>query len=56
MEALLTYALDREGNSIHIDRVSRGKACGCYCPCCKKPLSARQGEWRQHHFAHIGNR
>lgn len=55
MEALLTYALDVNGNSIHIDRVFRGKACGCYCPCCRKPLSARQGEWRQHHFAHIGN-
>lgn len=56
MEALLTYALDGNDAPIHVDRVARGKACGCHCPYCKKPLSARQGEFRQHHFAHVVNR
>ncbi len=56
MEALLTYALNEKGVPVHVDHVARGKACCCHCPYCKKPLSAKQGEWRQHHFAHVGKR
>ena len=56
MEALLTYALNKKGLPVHVDHVARGKACGCHCPYCKKPLSAKKGEWRQHHFAHVGKR
>lgn len=55
MEPLLNYALDENGVPIHVDNVPNGKACGCHCPCCEKPLSARQGQKRQHHFAHIGD-
>jgi len=56
MEPLLNYALDGNGIPVHVDNVVKGKACGCYCPSCNKPLSARQGPQRQHHFAHVGNR
>ena len=55
MEPLLNYALDENDVPIHVDNVPNGKACGCHCPCCKKPLYARQGQKRQHHFAHIGD-
>lgn len=56
MELLLNYALDGNGVPVHVDSVAKGKACGCFCPSCNKPLSARQGPQRQHHFAHVGNR
>ena len=32
-------------------QVSNGKACGCICPACKRPLIARQGA-KTPHFAH----
>jgi hypothetical protein len=50
------FALDAQGNWREVDAVSRGKACGCFCPDCKGPLIARQGDFLVHHFAHDGRR
>lgn len=52
MEPLLNYALDGNGVLVHVDNVAKGKACGCFCPSCKKPLYAKHGRKRMHHFAH----
>lgn len=52
-KAYLTYALDKDGNLVHIDSVPNGNNCGCFCPHCKEELCARNnGEKRIHHFSH----
>lgn len=49
----LTYALDANGKLIHVDCVSTGLACKCFCPHCKSELVAKNGGNRKvHHFAH----
>ncbi|MCM1311977.1 MAG: hypothetical protein NC206_06615 [Bacteroides sp.] len=55
-KAYLTYALNSEGDLVHIDSVENGKNCGCFCPHCKSKLCAKNGgtgEKRTHHFAHL---
>lgn len=53
MSALLTLALNEQGELVHVDSVPKGSACKCVCPHCKKPLDAKNGgEIREHHFAH----
>ena len=42
----------REDRLLHVSEVPRGLTCGCVCPGCHKPLVARQGAIREHHFAH----
>lgn len=37
---------------IGIDEAKNGLGCGCVCPSCHMKLKARQGEDRDHHFAH----
>ena len=50
----LTYALDADGKLIHVDSVSRGLTCKCFCPHCKSELVAKNGgNFKAHHFAHI---
>ena len=52
-KAYLTYALNKDGNLVHIDSVPNGNNCGCFCPHCKEELCARNnGEKRIHHFSH----
>lgn len=56
MKAYLTYALNTEGNLVHIDSVPNGNECGCVCPHCKSELCAKNGgsgEKMVHHFAHL---
>lgn len=55
MSALLTYAWDENKVLVHVDDVAKGKACGCRCPICEYPVSARQGQIRASHFAHLNN-
>lgn len=53
--AYLTYALNKEGDLVHIDDVPNGNDCGCICPHCKSKLCAKNngdGEKMIHHFAH----
>lgn len=55
MGALLTRAWDENRVLVHVDDVPKGASCGCICPICEKPLYARQGEKRTHHFSHAYN-
>ena len=50
--AKLKYAWDRNGNLVSVDEVANGLACNCFCPACHCKLEAKQGEIREHHFAH----
>lgn len=50
---LIPYALKGDA-LVHVDSVSRGIGCGCTCPNCGKPVQAKQGEIRVHHFSHVG--
>lgn len=53
MGAYLTYALDENGDLVHVDDVAKGLACKCCCPHCGAPLYAKnRGLIREHHFAH----
>ena len=55
MKAYLTYALNKEGDLVHINSVPNGNDCGCFCPHCKSKLCAKNGgtsEKMIHHFAH----
>ncbi len=49
---IFSWAENQEGKIVHVDDVQRGLKCGCRCPHCKEPLLARQGEEREHGFAH----
>lgn len=52
----LTYALNKEGDLVHIDSVPNGNECECFCPHCKSELCAKNGGSglkMVHHFAHI---
>lgn len=42
----------QDGQLIDITSVESGLACNCACPCCEKPLIAKKGKIKQHHFAH----
>lgn len=49
----LTYALNEDGKLVHIENVSTGLACNCFCPHCKSELIAKNsGYYKVHHFAH----
>lgn len=49
----LTYALDSDGKLTHVESVSTGLACKCFCPYCKNELIAKNnGVYKSHHFAH----
>ena len=50
----LNYAL-KDNKHVHISEVDRGLACGCFCLLCNKPLIARKGNIRSHHFSHSAN-
>jgi hypothetical protein len=51
-EAKLVYGVDALGVMRHISEVERGDACGCKCPACDAPLTARKGPDNVHHFGH----
>ena len=51
--AELVYGL-KDGNYVYVDDVENGLDCGCVCPACGKPLNAKQGQKKAHHFAHRG--
>lgn len=52
-KTLLTYALNLDGKLVHVDQVSTGLSCKCFCPHCNSELVAKNGgRIKSHHFAH----
>ena len=52
----LTYALNKDGDLVHIDSVPNGNDCACICPHCKSDLCAKNAgseSKKVHHFAHV---
>lgn len=49
------FGLDKFNLLRHVSEVERGLACDCRCVVCNEPLVARQGDVREHHFAHASN-
>lgn len=50
------WAINQEGDLVHVDKVPNGNECGCICPHCKSALCAKNGgdsEKMIHHFAHL---
>ena len=50
----LDFGLDHAGRMRGIDEVEQGLARHCVCPGCGRPLVAKKGPVRVHHFAHQG--
>jgi len=50
-EIQITHGL-KEGELVSIADVERGLKCNCTCSKCGKPLVAKKGEVKDHHFAH----
>ena len=48
----LKYALYEKKHLVSVDEVANGLACNCFCPACFCKLEAKQGDIREHHFAH----
>ena len=40
-KAYLTWALNQEGDLVHVDEVPNGNECGCVCPHCKSRITGR---------------
>jgi len=51
-ERIFSWAENADGRMVHVDSVPRGLKCNCFCPYCHEPLVARQGEVKEHGFAH----
>ena len=49
---LISYALSTAGTLLHVSQVPSGKSCECRCVACHRPMVAKKGEIRVHHFAH----
>ena len=51
--SLIPFGLSLDSDElIDVGSVNRGVACNCICPSCKTPLTARQGDVKEWHFAH----
>ena len=52
---LALFALHASNRFVHVTEVERGLACDCRCAICGEIVLARQGDVREHHFAHGSN-
>lgn len=52
---LALFAVHSSNRFIHVTEAERGLACDCRCAVCDEPVIARQGDVREHHFAHTSN-
>ena len=52
---LALFALHASNRFVHVTEVERGLACDCRCAICGEIVLARQGDVREHHFAHSSN-
>lgn len=46
----MLFAIDKEGNRIHINYALRGQE--YVCPCCEEKVVLKKGNIRKHHYAH----
>ncbi|WP_431025636.1 competence protein CoiA family protein [Halomonas sp. H5] len=56
-DAKIPYGF-RDDRLLHVSELNeaeRGKRCGCVCPECHSPLSAKMGKVMRHHFAHAAS-
>ena len=51
----IPFGLRPDGEIIDPISAKRGLACDCVCPGCRKPLVAKQGAIRVHHFSHAAD-
>ena len=47
---IMLFAIDKEGNRIHISCAQRSQE--YVCPCCEEKVLLRKGDIRAHHYAH----
>jgi hypothetical protein len=52
---LALFAVHSSNRFVHVREVKRGLACDCCCAVCGEQVIARQGDVREHHFAHSSN-
>ncbi|MEJ8855926.1 competence protein CoiA family protein [Variovorax robiniae] len=52
---LALFAVHSSDRFVHVTEVERGLACDCRCAVCGEQVIARQGDVREHHFAHSSN-
>jgi hypothetical protein len=52
-DRMVVFARRAAGALAHVDDVANGKSCECFCLACGEALIARQGEIREHSFAHM---
>ena len=50
------FGLNQSNRLVFVSEVFRGLACQCRCVVCDESLIARQGDVREHHFAHACGR
>lgn len=54
LETLIPFALHEQSQRlVDVASVPKGRGCGCICPSCETPLTARQGQKKRWHFAHL---
>ena len=53
---LALFAVHSSQRFVHVTEVARGLACDCRCAVCGEPVLAKQGDVREHHFAHASHR
>jgi hypothetical protein len=49
----IPFGVNSSGVLVDVTEVARGNSCGCVCPSCRAPLSARQGTKVSWYFAHV---
>ena len=50
---MITIAITKSGDIVSIHTAKRGKSDSLFCPCCKTPVTAKQGLMNAWHFAHV---
>ena len=51
-DVMITHA-KRKGKLVSIKDVPKGEKINCICTKCGKPLGAKKGDYKDHHFYHI---
>lgn len=52
-KVFMSFAINDCGMMVSIEHAVRGAACACFCPSCREPVIAKQGDVRVWHFSHV---